>query len=239
MKNYGTVPEHIAIIMDGNGRWAKQRSLPRIMGHREGAKSVRAITEACAELKVKYLTLYAFSTENWKRPHKEVAFLMNLLSHYLVKEKNTMMKNNIRLLTIGDTSKLPLGVKTELSKTIKLTSKNTGLSLVLALNYGAKDEITKAIKTIAKKCISKKISPSKITEQTIADHLYTKNIPDPDLMIRTSGEMRISNFLVWQLAYAEFYITDILWPDFRKAQLVKAIEEYNNRDRRFGGVRNA
>ncbi len=239
MKNYGTVPEHIAIIMDGNGRWAKQRYLPRIMGHREGAKSVRAITEACAELKVKYLTLYAFSTENWKRPHKEVAFLMNLLSHYLVKEKNTMMKNNIRLLTIGDTSKLPLGVKTELSKTIKLTSKNTGLSLVLALNYGAKDEITKAIKTIAKKCISKKISPSKITEQTIADHLYTKNIPDPDLMIRTSGEMRISNFLVWQLAYAEFYITDILWPDFRKAQLVKAIEEYNNRDRRFGGVRNA
>ncbi len=239
MKNYGTVPEHIAIIMDGNGRWAKQRSLPRIMGHREGAKSVRAITEACAELKVKYLTLYAFSTENWKRPHKEVAFLMNLLSHYLVKEKNTMMKNNIRLLTIGDTSKLPLGVKTELSKTIKLTSKNTGLSLVLALNYGAKDEITKAIKTIAKKCISRKISPSKITEQTIADHLYTKNIPDPDLMIRTSGEMRISNFLVWQLAYAEFYITDILWPDFRKAQLVKAIEEYNNRDRRFGGVRNA
>ncbi len=225
--------------MDGNGRWAKQRSLPRIMGHREGAKSVRAITEACAELKVKYLTLYAFSTENWKRPHKEVAFLMNLLSHYLVKEKNTMMKNNIRLLTIGDTSKLPLGVKTELSKTIKLTSKNTGLSLVLALNYGAKDEITKAIKTIAKKCISRKISPSKITEQTIADHLYTKNIPDPDLMIRTSGEMRISNFLVWQLAYAEFYITDILWPDFRKAQLVKAIEEYNNRDRRFGGVRNA
>ena len=239
MKNYGTVPEHIAIIMDGNGRWAKQRSLPRIMGHREGAKSVRAITEACAELKVKYLTLYAFSTENWKRPHKEVAFLMNLLSRYLVKEKNTMMKNNIRLLTIGDTSKLPLGVKTELSKTIKLTSKNTGLSLVLALNYGAKDEITKAIKTIAKKCISRKISPSKITEQTIADHLYTKNIPDPDLMIRTSGEMRISNFLVWQLAYAEFYITDILWPDFRKAQLVKAIEEYNNRDRRFGGVRNA
>ena len=239
MKNYGTVPEHIAIIMDGNGRWAKQRSLPRIMGHREGAKSVRAITEACAELKVKYLTLYAFSTENWKRPHKEVAFLMNLLSHYLVKEKNTMMKNNIRLLTIGDTSKLPLGVKTELSKTIKLTSKNTGLSLVLALNYGAKDEITKAIKTIAKKCISRKISPSKITEQTIADHLYTKNIPDPDLMIRTSGEMRISNFLVWQLAYAEFYITDILWPDFRKAQLVKAIEEYNNRDRRFGGVQNA
>ena len=225
--------------MDGNGRWAKQRSLPRIMGHREGAKSVRAITEACAELKVKYLTLYAFSTENWKRPHKEVAFLMNLLSHYLVKEKNTMMKNNIRLLTIGDTSKLPLGVKTELSKTIKLTSKNTGLSLVLALNYGAKDEITKAIKTIAQKCISRKISPSKITEQTIADHLYTKNIPDPDLMIRTSGEMRISNFLVWQLAYAEFYITDILWPDFRKAQLVKAIEEYNNRDRRFGGVRNA
>jgi undecaprenyl diphosphate synthase len=232
------LPSHIAIIMDGNGRWAKRRNLPRIMGHKEGAKSVRAVTEACAELGIKYLTLYAFSTENWKRQESEVNFLMRLLKDYLVKEKKTMMKNNVRLLAIGNISKLPSEVKKELAAAIKLTSKNTGLKLVLALNYGSRDEITMAAKNIAKKYSAGSIQFSRITENTITEHLYTKGIPDPDLMIRTSGEMRLSNFLLWQLSYAEFYVTDTLWPDFRKPQLIEALETFNKRERRFGGVTN-
>lgn len=179
MKRGEKLPTHIAIIMDGNGRWAKHRNLPRIMGHKEGAKSVRAVTEACAELGIKYLTLYAFSTENWKRQESEVNFLMRLLKDYLVKEKKTMMKNNVRFLAIGNISKLPAGVKKEIAKVIKLTSKNTGLTLVLALNYGSRDEITMAAKSIAKKYADGRIRVSDITENTIAEHLYTKGIPDP------------------------------------------------------------
>ncbi len=230
------VPAHIAIIMDGNGRWANKRNLPRVLGHKEGAKSVKAITEACAELGVKYLTLYAFSTENWKRPEKEVGFLMDLLSSHLDNEKKTMMKNNVRLLTIGDIDRLPAKVTKKLDSVKKATSKNTGLKLVLALNYGSKREITKAVRDIAAKAKKGRIKISDINEETISGHLYTKGMPDPDLLIRTSGEMRISNFLLWQIAYSEIYVTDVLWPDFRKKELLAALENFSARERRFGGV---
>jgi undecaprenyl diphosphate synthase len=230
------VPAHIAIIMDGNGRWAKKRSMPRVFGHKEGARSVRAITEACAEAGVKYLTLYAFSTENWKRPEKEVNYLMELLSDYLNKEIKTLMKNNVRFLTIGNIEKLPVKVVTRLKKVTKLTSGNSGLSLVVALNYGSRREIFSAVKTIASRVKKGSLKINDITEETISRNLYTKHIPDPDLLIRTSGEMRISNFLLWQIAYSEIYVTDTLWPDFRKKELFKAIENFSGRERRYGGI---
>jgi undecaprenyl diphosphate synthase len=222
--------------MDGNGRWAKKRHLPRIFGHREGAKSVRVITETAAELGIKYLTLYSFSTENWKRPRQEVSFLMGLLSEHLEKELKTMMENNVRLLTIGDTGRLPAPVRKKLEETKKATSKNTGLKLVLALNYGAKDEITGAVRKIAAAAKKGLITPAAISPKTIEKYLHTAGMPDPDLLIRTSGEMRISNFLLWQIAYSEIYITKTLWPDFRKKELMKAIREYSARERRFGGI---
>jgi undecaprenyl diphosphate synthase len=231
------VPAHLAIIMDGNGRWAKKRSMPRFMGHAEGAKSVRVITEECARLGIKYLTLYAFSTENWKRPEKEVSFLMGLLGRYLDSETETLLKNNVRLFTIGDISKLPAKVSRKLESVKEKTSKNSGLKLVLALNYGSKNEILSAVKKIAEKAASGALKPGKITEETITQNLYTASIPDPDLMIRTSGEFRISNFLLWQLAYTELYITNVLWPDFRKKELLSAIRSYNKRDRRYGGIK--
>jgi undecaprenyl diphosphate synthase len=236
MTKENKLPQHIAIIMDGNGRWAKKRNLPRIFGHKEGAKSVRAVTEAAAEIGIKYLTLYAFSTENWKRPEKEVGFLMGLLKDHLENELPSMMKNNIRLLTIGDISKLPEAARKKLDEVRKKTSKNTGLKLVLALNYGSKAEITAAVKKIASQARQGKISVGAINDKTISKSLYTKDIPDPELMIRTSGEMRISNFLLWQIAYSEIYITDVLWPDFRKKELLAALHEYYRRERRFGGV---
>jgi undecaprenyl diphosphate synthase len=230
------IPTHIAIIMDGNGRWAKKRNMPRVFGHKQGAKSVRDITTACAELGVKYLTLYAFSTENWKRPAQEVGFLMKLLSDYLDKETKTLMKNNVRLLTIGEIDKMDSAVFKKLQSVKKITSKNTGLTLILALNYGSKREITRAVKSIADDVKNKKIKPSDINEELISSRLFTAGIPDPELLIRTSGEMRISNFLLWQIAYSEIYITDILWPDFGKNNLLRAIGEFNTRERRYGGI---
>lgn len=236
MSKVNKIPAHIAIIMDGNGRWAKKRNLPRIFGHKEGAKSVRAVTEAAAELGIKYLTLYAFSTENWKRPEKEVGFLMGLLQDHLEKELPTMMKNNIRLLTIGDISRLPVGTRKKLDDVKKKTCKNSGLKLVLALNYGSKAEITSAVRKIAGQVKKGKLPVNLITDKTISKNLYTKDIPDPELLIRTSGELRISNFLLWQIAYSEIYITGVLWPDFRKKELLAALREFYRRERRFGGV---
>lgn len=232
------LPVHIAIIMDGNGRWAKKRGLPRIMGHKEGAESVRVITETCAQIGIKYLTFYAFSTENWKRPKPEVKFLMSMLDSYLKRERATIMKNNIRFKSIGDRKKLPDAVVEKINSLEKESLKNTGLTMILALNYGSRDEIKKAVIKIAKKVKTGEVKPSDITEKMIEENLYTKNIPDPDLMIRTSGEMRISNFLLWQLAYSELYVTGTLWPDFRKKELAAAIKEYQKRDRRFGGLTN-
>lgn len=231
------LPSHIAIIMDGNGRWAKKRNMPRIFGHRQGAKSVREITTVCAEIGVKYLTLYAFSTENWKRPKQEVGFLMKLLSDYLDKEIKTLMKNNVRLMTIGEIDRMDPALYEKLKNVKKLTSKNSGLTLILALNYGSKREIIKAIKSIASDVKKKKLEISGINEDLISNRLFTAGIPDPDLLIRTSGEMRISNFLLWQIAYSEIYITDVLWPDFGKKNLMRAIEEYSGRERRYGGIK--
>lgn len=236
MKKKIKIPVHIAIIMDGNGRWAKKRNLPRIFGHREGAKSVRVITEKCAKLGVKYLTLYAFSTENWKRPQKEIKFLMNLLKDYLDREKQTLIKNNIRFKVIGNREGLSREIIERINNLEKITEKNSELTLILALNYGSRDEITKAIKIIVKDLKSRKIKEKQICEKLIKSYLYTKDIPDPDLLIRTSGEMRISNFLLWQIAYSEIYVTKTLWPDFREKELMKAIYEFSKRERRFGGI---
>jgi undecaprenyl diphosphate synthase len=236
MKKKTEIPVHIAIIMDGNGRWAKKRNLPRIFGHREGAKSVREITTACAELGVKYLTLYAFSTENWKRPENEIKFLFNLLDDYLVKERKTLIKNNIKFRVIGDIKKLPSNIIKKIVYNERITKNNTGLNLILALNYGTRSEIINAVNKIANDVKSGKIKKNKITEELFNNYLYTKGIPDPDLLIRTSGEMRVSNFLLWQIAYSEIYVTKTLWPDFRKKELLKAINEFNKRERRFGGL---
>ena len=227
-------PRHVAIIMDGNGRWAKLQGAARIFGHQNGVKSVKETVEAAAELGIKYLTLYAFSTENWNRPGDEVSALMELLVKTIHAETPTLNKNNIRLLTIGDTNSLPeKGVK-QLNEAMAETSKNTGLSLVLALSYSAKWEIVNAVKQIAEEAKKGKLNPQEITESLFESKLSTKGIPNPELMIRTSGEHRISNFLVWQLAYAEFYFTDVLWPDFRKEHFYQAIINYQQRERRFG-----
>lgn len=230
------VPAHIAVIMDGNGRWARGKRLPRIFGHREGANSVRHITEACAKLGVKYLTLYAFSTENWKRPVKEVNFLMKLLCEYLDKEMPTLMKNNVRFNTIGDISKLPAAARQKIAFMKKKTGSNNGLTMTVALNYGSRDEIIRAVKKIASAVKTGRLSACKISEKTINASLDTADMPDPDLLIRTSGEMRISNYLLWQIAYSELYVTPVFWPDFRERGLIKAIKEYNRRERRYGGV---
>jgi undecaprenyl diphosphate synthase len=230
------IPKHIAIIMDGNGRWAKKKNLPRIFGHKEGAKSVRDITEACAEIGVSYLTLYAFSTENWKRPKNEINFLMNLLYDYLIKEEKTLIKNNIKLDTIGDISKLPENIQKRLNEVKNKTRNNKKMTLILALNYGSRYEITQVVKKIASAVKNGKIKISQINEALISKNLYTSEYPEPDLLIRTSGEQRISNFLLWQIAYAELYISKVLWPDFRRKELYKAIIEYSKRERRYGGL---
>jgi undecaprenyl diphosphate synthase len=228
------LPEHIAIIMDGNGRWAKEKGKFRIFGHQNGVKSVREATEAAAELGVKYLTLYAFSTENWNRPQLEVIALMELLVSTIRKETNTLMKNNIRLQSIGNMDDLPPKCFKELKAAIDETQNNTRMTLVLALSYSAKWDITNAVKSIAHKVKEGKLLPSDITDQTIDEHLSTNGIPNPALMIRTSGEHRISNFLLWELAYSEFYFTDTLWPDFNKEHLYEAILNFQQRERRFG-----
>ncbi len=228
------LPNHIAIIMDGNGRWAKQKGRLRAFGHERGTKSVREITEASAELGIKNLTLYAFSTENWKRPKIEVQTLMRLLISSLKKEIDTLQDNDIKLNAIGDLNALPAKVFNELSDVIEKTKNNHGMTLTLALSYGSRNEITQAVKNICYKVKNNIISPEKIDEYIINQHLYTQNLPDVDLLIRTSGERRISNFLLWQIAYAELYFTEVLWPDFTKNDLYKAIVNYQNRERRFG-----
>ena len=232
--NPSKLPQHIAIIMDGNGRWAKQHGAERIYGHENGVKSVREVTEAAAELGVKYITLYAFSTENWSRPQAEVIALMQLLVHTISIETATLNKNNIRLLAIGDLKSLPQDCYNELQEAIEKTKNNTRTTLVLALSYSARWELTDAVKQIAEKIENKTLSAKDINENTITSHLSTAVIPEPELMIRTSGEHRISNFLLWQLAYSELYFTDKLWPDFRKEDFYEAIIDYQHRERRFG-----
>ena len=228
------LPKHVAIIMDGNGRWAKRKGKPRVFGHKNGVKSVRVIVEAASEIGIEVLTLYTFSTENWSRPKKEVDALMGILVSSLRKELKTLTKNNIKLQTIGRKEMLPDKVLKELNDVIEKTKNNTSLTLNLALNYGAREEIVNAIKIISKKVVNNTFSIKEIDENIINNHLYTVTLPDVDFLIRTSGEKRISNFLLWQIAYAEFYFTDTLWPDFRKEHFFEAIEEYQNRERRFG-----
>jgi len=230
------MPRHVAIIMDGNGRWAQQRGLPRVMGHREGAKSVRKIVTESARLELEVLTLYSFSIENWKRPAAEVDFLMALYSEYLVSEREIMMENNIRFTQIGRREGLPASVTDELDKTTELTAKNTGLRLVLALNYGSRTEIIDAVRDIAIAVRDGKLDPDSIDEKTIDDHLYTAGLPDPDLLIRTAGEMRVSNYLLWQISYAELHVAPMCWPDFAVEDLHTALREFAKRKRKFGGV---
>lgn len=228
------LPKHIAIIMDGNGRWAKERGYDRIFGHQNGVVSVREVTEAAAEIGVEYLTLYAFSTENWGRPQSEVDALMELLIDTIEKETPTLNKNNVRLLAIGDLSRLPANAGAKLQRCIEQTSTNTGLSLVLALSYSSRWEIKDAIRRIGLEICKGNLSPDDITDETVASFLTTRSIPDPNLLIRTSGETRISNFLLWQIAYTELYFTQIHWPDFRKENFYEAICDFQCRDRRFG-----
>jgi len=228
------LPAHIAVIMDGNGRWARQRGLDRVFGHQQGVNAVRNVIEAAAEIGVRFLTLYAFSTENWGRPDEEVSALMAIMIQSLNKETETLIKNNIRMLTIGDVERLADDVKERLDDTKRLTSGCTGLSLIVALSYSSRWEITEAARRLATDVKSGVVNIDSVNEESFGNYLSTSGIPDPDLMIRTSGEMRISNFLLWQLAYAELYITETLWPDFGKENFYEAIIEYQKRERRFG-----
>jgi undecaprenyl diphosphate synthase len=230
------LPKHVAIIMDGNGRWARRRGLPRVAGHNEGVKSVRAVVEAAGEIGIKVLTLYTFSKENWFRPRQEVSALMKLLVNTLRREINDLMKKNVRLRAMGDLSDLPEDAYDEILYGIDRTRHNTGLILNLALSYSGRQEILDAVRAIAHKVKAGLIQPDEISEQVFASHLYTNNLPDPDLLIRTSGELRVSNFMLWQLSYTEIYVTKTLWPDFRKAEFYEAIINYLNRERRFGKV---
>ena len=231
-----TLPTHVAIIMDGNGRWAKKRLMNRVRGHEQGSDTVRSIVTASRELGIKILTLYAFSTENWARPESEVKALMSLLKKFIVAEREDLQKNNIRLNMIGQRDKLPPDVRQELDKTLELTGNNEEMTLNLALSYGSREELTRAVRKIAVKLASKQLSPEDIIEDLISAHLYTSGMPDPDLIIRTSGEYRLSNFLLWQAAYSELYITDTLWPDFTKEEFIEILKNYQTRDRRFGKV---
>lgn len=228
------LPQHIAIIMDGNGRWAKEKGYPRVFGHKNGVKSVSVITEAATELGIRYLTLYVFSTENWGRPREEVSALMELLVDSIDKETARLMKNNIRLMTIGDLNRLPEKVRAKLVECSRVTSGNTGLTLILALSYSSRWEIKNAIQHIATDVKQGNINPENISEELISSYMLTKDIPNPDLLIRTSGEIRLSNFLLWQIAYAELYFTEKHWPAFRKEEFYKSIVNYQKRDRRFG-----
>jgi undecaprenyl diphosphate synthase len=235
-QEYGILPRHIAIIMDGNGRWAKARGLSRLEGHRAGAETVRRITTSAAEIGIEYLTLYAFSVENWRRPKHEIQGLMRYLKEYLKSELPVMQENNIRLRAIGRIGEFPAGVQKVLSSTIEATSKNTGLTLVLALNYGGRSEIVDGVREIIKGAIDGEITPEMIDEVSFSRYLYAGDIPDPDLLIRTSGEMRVSNFLLWEISYTELWVTSICWPDFDKELLLSAISDYRKRERRYGGL---
>ncbi|MEC0665174.1 isoprenyl transferase [Priestia flexa] len=230
------VPKHIAIIMDGNGRWAQKRALPRMMGHHEGMKVVRQITKAASQLGVKALTLYAFSTENWKRPKVEVEFLMKLPEEFLTTFLPELIEENVQVRIMGDKSELPSHTLRAVDKAIDETKDNTGLILNFALNYGSRHEIVKAVQAIAKDVESNNLNPSEINDELFSSYLMSKSLQDPDLLIRTSGELRLSNFMLWQLAYTEFWFTDVLWPDFKENHLIEAIEAFQNRGRRFGGV---
>jgi undecaprenyl diphosphate synthase len=234
------LPAHIAIIMDGNGRWAKRRSLPRVAGHKAGAEAVRATVETCAQVGIRFLTLYAFSAENWKRPQDEVSTLWRLLHVYLRKELPNLQRNNVRLTAIGRLDALPPAAREELEAAIQATGSNRGLQVNLALNYGGRNELVDAFNEILDEARLRRNLPGLLVDEAkIAAHLYTRHLPDPDLLIRTSGEMRVSNFLLWQIAYAEMYVTDVLWPDFRRNHLLLAIADYQKRDRRFGGLSGA
>ena len=232
--NHGIIPNHIAIIMDGNGRWARDRRLPRFAGHNEGIHSVREIVRICGEIGVKYLTLYTFSNENWSRPNKEVSAIMNLLMKTISKEISNLHKNNVRFNAIGDLNSLPKNSFQGIKRGIEKTKENTGLNLTLALSYGGRQELLSAVKSIIQKVTSELIKLEDINENEIMNELYTKNMPDPDLLIRTGGEKRISNFLLWQIAYTELYMTDTFWPDFRENSLLKSILDFQHRQRRFG-----
>ena len=230
------LPAHVAIIMDGNGRWAKKRLLNRVKGHEKGSDTVRKVVRTCRELGIRYLTLYAFSTENWQRPKSEVEALMTLLKRFLKSEKSEMLENDIRLRVIGQVDRLPADVRIAVEETMAATRGNRGMDLILALSYGGRTEIVDMVRAVADKVSQGRIDPKAINAETIADHLYTREIPDPDILIRTSGEMRISNFLLWQIAYAEIFITPTLWPDFSKDELLQILKDFQGRERRYGKV---
>ncbi len=234
--DYNNLPTHIGIIMDGNGRWAKKRGLPRSAGHSAGADTLKKIVTECNKIGIKYITVYAFSTENWKRPKEEVDFLMNLLLNYLRDAEKTLAGENVVIRAIGSRKELSQEICEQIAKTEKFTEKNTGIIMNIAVNYGAREELTEAVKKISEKVVKKELAPAEITPGVISDNLYTKGEPDPDLIIRTSGEERISNFMLWQMAYSELLFTKKLWPDFSKNDLYEAIYEFQKRTRRFGGV---
>ena len=233
------VPQHVAIILDGNGRWAKSKGMPRNYGHAQGSKNVERICEEAWRLGIKYLTVYAFSTENWNRPQDEVDALMNLLRRYMKTCLTTASKNDMKVRVIGDITKLDEDIQKRILELEEATKNNGGLNFQIAINYGSRDEMTRAARKLAKDCVAGKVNPDMIDESVFNSYLDTNDIPDPDLMIRTSGEQRLSNYLLWQLAYSEFYFTDVPWPEFTKEELIKAVEEYNRRHRRFGGVEEA
>lgn len=230
------VPQHVAIILDGNGRWAKSKGMPRNYGHAQGSKNVERICEEAWRMGIKYLTVYAFSTENWSRPEKEVSALMTLLRNYMKTCLKTAAKNDMKIRVIGDITPLDDDIKNRIRELEEATVNNGGLNFTIALNYGSRDEMTRAVRKLAKDCVDGKVDPEQIDESVFTSYLDTREIPDPDLLIRTSGEQRLSNYLLWQLAYSEFYFTDVPWPAFTKEELKKAIEEFNHRHRRFGGV---
>ena len=229
-------PRHVAIIMDGNGRWAQRQSLPRIEGHRQGVQSVRSVTEECARIGIDQLTLYCLSSENWKRPQQEIDFLLHLLEQYMIEERATIMENNLRVRMLGRRTNIPEQVLGELDKTVSMSKPNDGMWLNLAINYGGRAELVDAVQSIATRAVQGELIPEEIEEQTIADHLYSAGWHDPDLLIRTAGEMRISNFLLWQISYAEIWVTDLCWPEFGIEALHQAIRDYAARDRKFGGL---
>lgn len=229
-------PRHIAIIMDGNGRWARRQQLPRIAGHERGVDSVRRTTEECARLKIEHLTLYCLSSENWKRPQTEITFLMHLLEQYMIEERATIMENDVRVRMLGRRDEIPEQVLAELDKTVAMSCTNNGMWLNLAINYGGRAELVDAVRNIARRVQSSELSTRDLSEATIEDHLYTAGMPDPDLLIRTAGEMRISNFLLWQISYAEIWVTEKCWPEFDEATLHEAIRDFASRERRFGGL---
>lgn len=230
------LPRHVAIIMDGNGRWASERGLPRVFGHRRGIQSVRAVTEECRRLGIEQLTLYCLSVENWKRPQREIRFLMRLLRHFLVIERNELASENIRLVMIGEREGLPDEVLAEMDRTAEMTRHNTGMTLALAVNYGGRTEIAKAARRIAEKVARGELNPSDVNEQIFENHLDTAGMPDPDLLIRTAGELRVSNYLLWQISYSEMWVTELNWPDFREAHLAQGLHAFAGRKRKFGGL---